>query len=262
MLNIEKTISNFVEQQFPFFLQEEGPMFIEFVKQYYVWMETENAIHHSRNLPEYTDIDSTTDAFLIYFKEKYLKDIQFNTATSLRRMTKHSLDLYRSKGTPRAIDLLFKVVFDTPAEVYLPGNDILKFSSGNFYEQIYLEVIPSPYNIVYVGKEIIGLQSGATAFIEKLTRKKIKGTYVEVFTVSALRGHFITGEFIKTVNQLSIVNNPKIIGSLTNVDILSASYNFAVGDIVNIESGKGIGAKGRSSRFQISGWWFWLFYRF
>ena len=245
MLNIEKTISNFVEQQFPFFLQEEGPMFIEFVKQYYVWMETENAIYHSRNLPEYTDIDSTTDAFLIYFKEKYLKDIQFNTATSLRRMTKHSLDLYRSKGTPRAIDLLFKVVFDTPAEVYLPGNDILKLSSGNFYEQIYLEVIPSPSNIIYVGKEIIGLQSGATAFIEKLTRKKIKGTYVEVFTVSALRGHFITGEFIKTVNQSSIVNNPKIIGSLTNVDILSASYNFAVGDIVNIESGKGIGAKGR-----------------
>jgi len=254
MLNIEKTISNFVEQQFPFFLQEEGPMFIEFVKQYYIWMETENAVYHSRNLPEYRDIDSTTDAFLVYFKEKYLKNIQFNTATSLRRMTKHSLDLYRSKGTPRAIDLLFKVVFDTPAEVYLPGNDIFKLSSGNFYEQTYLEVIPSPENILYVGKEVIGLQSEATAFIEKLIRKKIKGTYIEVFTVSALKGHFITGEFIKTLNQSSITNNPKIIGSLTNVDILSASYGFAVGDLVNIESGKGLGAKGRVAEIsQITG---------
>jgi hypothetical protein len=247
MLNIEKTISNFIEQQFPFFLQEEGPMFIEFVKQYYMWMESQQAIYHSRRLPEYRDIDSTTDAFLVYFKEKYLKNIQFNTASSLRLLTKHSLDLYRSKGAPRAVDLLFKVVFDTPAEVYLPGDDLFKLSSGDFYQQKYLEVIPSPYNILYVGKEIIGLQSGATAFIEKLSRKKIKGTYVEVFTISALNGHFITNEYIRTLTQSSITNNPKIIGSLTNVDILSASQNFEVGDTVLIESSQGAGAKGRVS---------------
>ena len=245
MLNIEKTISNFIEQQFPFFLQEEGPMFIEFVKQYYIWMETQQAIYHARNIPEYKDIDTTTDEFLVYFKEKYLKEIQFNTAASLRRMTKHSLDLYRSKGTSRAIDLLFKVVFDTPAEVYLPGDDIFRLSSGDYYQQKYLEVIPSPYNILYVGKEVVGLQSGATAFIEKLTRKKIKGTYIEVFTISALVGHFITNEFIKTVNTTFVSNNPKVIGSLTNVDILSAAQDFAVGDTINIESTQGTGAKGR-----------------
>lgn len=245
MLNIEKTISNFIEQQFPFFLQEEGPMFIEFVKQYYIWLETQNSLYHGRRLPEYRDIDTTTEEFLVYFKEKYLKDIQFKTETSLRRLTKHSLDLYRSKGTPRAIDLLFKVVFDTPAEVYIPGNDIFKLSSGVYYQHKYLEVVPSPYNILYVGKEIVGKQSGAAAFVEKLTRKKVKGTYIEVLTISALDGHFITNEYITTIVPSSITFNPKIIGSLTNVDILAASYGFEVGDTVNIESSKGLGAKGR-----------------
>jgi hypothetical protein len=250
MLNTEKTISNFIEQQFPFFMQQEGPLFIEFVKQYYVWMETQStgAIYNARRMPEYKDIDTTVDSFLVYFKEKYLKNIQFNTAASLKRMVKHSLDLYRSKGTPRAIDLLFKVVFDTPAQVYLPGTDIFKLSSGDFYEEKYLEVIPSPYNITFVGKEIIGLQSGATAFVEKLSRKKVKNTFVEVFTISALKNqsHFLTGEIIKGVTQGgSVVNNPVIIGSLTNVNLLANGYNFAVGDIVDIQSDNGVGAKGR-----------------
>jgi len=252
MLNIEKTVSNLVESQFPFFLQEEGPLFIEFVKQYYVWMESQQnniggPIYHSRRLQEYRDIDSTVDSFLVYFKEKYLKNIQFQTAASLKRMVKHSLDLYRSKGTPRAIDLLFKVVFDTPATIYLPGEDIFRLSSGDYYEQYYLEISPSPYNIVFVGKEIIGLQTGTTAFVEKLLRKKIKGTYVEVFVISAIRGNFITGEIVKTSKQVSVVNNPKIIGSLTKVRIVTGSKGFSIGDIVTIDSPQGSSAKGRVS---------------
>jgi hypothetical protein len=247
-MSIEKTISNLVESQFPYFLQEEGPLFIEFAKQYYVWMEDQNnALYYSRNMLEFKDIDTTVDQFLVYFKEKYLKNIQFNTAASLKRMVKHSLDLYRSKGTPRAIDLLFKVVFDTPAQVYLPGDDLFKLSSGDWYQQIYLEVTPSPMNIFFVGKQIIGDQSGATAFVERLVRKRVKNMYVEVFTISALRNnvYFITGEIIKTATQASITGNPKIIGSLTHVRILAGSKNFAIGDLVDINSGQGIGAKGR-----------------
>lgn len=206
-----------------------------------------SVVYNTRRLSEYKDIDQTVDKFLIYFKEKYLKNIQFQTAASTKRMVKHSLDLYRSKGTSRAIDLLFKVVFDTSAEVYLPSKDIFKLSSGNFYEHTYLEVTPTPINIVFVGKQVTGMQSGATGFVEKLVRKKIKEVYVEVFTISNVKkgSHFITGEKIKTSDQVSVKDNPKIIGSLTNVSVLEGSKNFSIGDIVDIESDTGIGAKGR-----------------
>ena len=168
-------------------------------------MESENqALYHARRISEYKDIDSTVDQFLVYFKEKYLKNIQFTTAASTKRMVKHSLDLYRAKGTPRAIDLMFKVVFDTPAEVYLPSRDIFRLSSGDWYEQYYLEVSPAPINITFVGKQVEGVQSGCTAFIEKLIRKKVKDVYVEVFVISSIAAgkHFITGELIKTTGQI------------------------------------------------------------
>lgn len=247
MINTEKTVSNLIETHFPMFIQEEGPVFVEFVKNYYKWMEESGgAIHEARRLGEYRDIDSTVDSFLVYFKEKYLKNVQFDTAASTKKMVKHSLDLYRSKGSARAIDLLFKVVFNTPAEIYTPGDDLFKLSSGDWYEKVYLEITPSPSNIFFVGKQIIGLQTGTTAFVEKLTRKKVKNVYIEVFTISNLKhnSHFLTGETIKTASQSSVVNNPRILGSLTSVTVLTGSSNFAIGDVVELHSEYGVGAMG------------------
>ena len=75
MKNVEKLISPLISSQFPSFYQEEGPQFIAFVKAYYEWLESEGqAIAQSRNLFEYRDIDTTLDEFILYFKEKYLKN--------------------------------------------------------------------------------------------------------------------------------------------------------------------------------------------
>jgi hypothetical protein len=50
-IRIEKTISNFIQNQFPQFYQEEGENFILFVKTYFEWMETEGQpIREAREL--------------------------------------------------------------------------------------------------------------------------------------------------------------------------------------------------------------------
>ena len=68
MIITEKTISNLIESQFPLFMQEGGPVFVEFVKSYYRWMEESGGvINEARHLGEYRDIDSTVDNYLIYF---------------------------------------------------------------------------------------------------------------------------------------------------------------------------------------------------
>ena len=122
MKNIEKRISPLIQSQFPSFYQEEGENFIAFTKAYYEWLEsTNNPLYHARRLPDYRDIDSTTDDFIVHFKEKYLKNIQFDTATNKKLLVKNSLDLYRAKGTERAVDLFFKLVYGTAAEVRYPA---------------------------------------------------------------------------------------------------------------------------------------------
>ena len=88
--NQQKFISNFIENQFPKFYQEDGPDFILFVKAYYEWLENAeqdgygSPVRESRELLNYRDIDNTIERFLEYFQKKYLYGIPFNIIANKR----------------------------------------------------------------------------------------------------------------------------------------------------------------------------------
>ena len=96
---IEKFVSPFIQQQFPAFYQEEGPLFLLFAKEYFKWSETNSSDFYSRNLLEYRDIDTTLDQFLPYFQKMYLEGVSLNGVEQKREIIKHALDIHRTKGT-------------------------------------------------------------------------------------------------------------------------------------------------------------------
>jgi len=156
----------------------------------------ESPLYHARRLPTYRDIDETTDEFIVQFKEKYLKNIQFDTATNKKLLVKNSLDLYRAKGTERAVDLFFKLVYGTSAEVRYPAEKIFRLSDGVYEKPEYLEIGYSIYNIDYVGKQVVGQLSGAKAFVEKYIRRRAGKGYVNLLYISGRQGEFKNGEVI------------------------------------------------------------------
>lgn len=250
MKNIEKAISPLIESQFPTFYREEGPNFVAFVKAYYEWLESEgNALHQARRLGDYRDIDTTLDDFILYFKEKYLKNIQFDIASNKKLLIKNSLDLYRSKGSERSIDLFFKLVYGTEADVKYPKENLFKLSSGNWEKPQYLEVTESSRNIDYVGKLISGTISNATAFVEKFIRRKTATGYVSILQISDIKGSFKNNEKIGVVVNGSLTSyddSPFLIGSLSRVIIQDGSVGFKVGDLVNVQSSyQGVGGLAR-----------------
>jgi hypothetical protein len=250
MDTLEKTISNFIEQQFPAVFRELGPTFVLFVKLYYEWLEEpDNVLYNTRRLYEYRDVDETTERFLIHFKETYLKNIQLDTVQNTRTLIKHSLDLYRSKGTQQSIELLFRLAFGTDAEIYYPRQDILKPSDGYWFEPEYLEVTLKETNGNYVGKQVIGDKSKAKAFVEKVVRRYGKNhTLIDLLYISAREGNFKTGETLSLLNDtLPIDERTSITGSLSSleVDVNGSGANFEVGDIVNLFSNTGVGGKAR-----------------
>lgn len=201
----------------------------------------------ARNLLNIRDIDNTIDLFVVRFKEKYLKNIEFDTQTNKRLLVKNSLDLYRAKGTSRAIDLFFRLIYGIKPDVYYPGDDLFKLSEGDWFKPQYIEIDSSSVDraIALVGKQIIGINSGATAFVERYVKKKIKTNIVHVLFVSNIKGTFVTGERLK-FDQV-YADSPKIIGSLTSATVRrgSGSESFAIGDLVDIESRLGDNAVGR-----------------
>jgi hypothetical protein len=251
MKNIEKRISPLIQSQFPSFYQEEGENFIAFTRAYYEWLEsTNNPLYHTRRLPSYRDIDETTDDFIVHFKEKYLKNIQFDTATNKKLLVKNSLDLYRAKGTERSIDLFFKLVYGTAAEVQYPAEKIFRLSDGVYEKPEYLEIGYSIYNIDYVGKQVVGQLSGAKAFVEKYIRRRVGKGFVNLLYISGRQGEFRNGEVVGlNINNepvFDITKRSKLVGSVKRVTVQTRGRDFTVGDIVRFtNSDRGLGGLAR-----------------
>jgi hypothetical protein len=204
----------------------------------YIDVQTKmNPIYYGRKLFKIRNIDQTLDQFIVYFKEKYLKNIEFDIATNKQLLVKNSYDLYRSKGTERSIDLFFRLIYGVSATVYYPGDDLFRLSAAEWVKPKYLEITNSPRTVSLVGKQITGVTSGATAFVEKYIKRRVKGSFVYVLYLSNISGAFINDEVIKS--DVTYHDSPKIIGSLNGVTVTSGGKLFQVGDVVQFNSVRG-----------------------
>ena len=252
-LQIQKKISNFVASQFPRFYREEGDMFIQFVKAYYEWMEqssnTGNITTSSRNLLEYKDIDDTVDQYLVHFQEKYLYGMPLYFQGDKRFLLKHVLDVYRSKGTIEGYKLLFKLLYNEDIEVYLPKDDILRASDGQWIKQKYLELTYSEKSKSLEKLVVAGAFSGATAVAENYVRRNINGRLVNILYISNIAGNFIINEPIipysmfNDQGSLNLKDYPYIAGSVGSISIVDGGQDFTAGDILITTSALGTGAK-------------------
>ena len=254
-LDIEKQISPFIERQFPEFYREEGDLFITFVKAYYEWLETQSFVdkndniitndgplYHSRRLTDYRDIDTTIDQFILSFKNKYLSNVQFNVASNKKLFIKNTLEFYRAKGTERAVDLFFKLIYGLEARVYYPADDLFKLSDNTFDKLRYVELEPNTRNIDFVGRQVFGASSGASGFGDRLVRIKKDNQYTEVLYIADQLGDFQTDEQLITIGDGAQVSS-RIIGSLSSFTVQSSSANFEIGEVAYVDDGKGKKAK-------------------
>lgn len=344
MKDIESVVSPLVQAHFPSFYEQEGARFIDFVKEYYRWMESEygtdvtfnantsvdsnnsitissgnnyvvgdtvryyvdagntalanltsnniyyvksvtvydanntalslsvsptsptltltkgvteqghhlvgplgnRALHASRNLFNYRDIDKTSDEFVKYFKEKYLRSIPLTSIADTRRLVKNSTDLYDVKGTAAGVKLVIQGLYDQEASVYFPGTDILRASDGTWTKPVYLELSVTERTKTFIGQEVVGVVSGAKAFVESVVRRRIGQRYLDVAYLSGVRGDFQTNERITTTaNTVLSTDAPWVVGSMTTLDVLTGGAEFAVGDIFDVVSSKGKQGKAR-----------------
>jgi len=250
--SIHAKISNFVSSQFPQFYLEEGQNFIQFVKAYYEWMESDESdavIKKARNLLTYRDVDSTLDAYLIHFQNKYLYGIPLYVKGDKRYLIKHILDVYNAKGTIEGYKLLFRLLYNEEIEVYLPKDDILRASDGQWIKQRYLEVTSAPKIKDLEGVLFIGVYSQATAVGENFVRRNINGRLVNILYISNITGDFLLNEplipqsLYDVRTTINLKDYPNIAGSVGSISILDGAQNYTLGDVLITSSALGVGAK-------------------
>ena len=236
MITEIQQIAPYVAKQFPAFYNEEGANFIQFVNAYYEWLDEQGPIYKTRRLENYTDIDSTADQYITYFTNKYLNGIPTNIVANKRLLEKHILDLYRTKGSVEGIKLLFRLLYNLDANIYLPQDDILKVSDGKWIKRKFLEIEDNPNNYYYIKQQITGSTSGASAHVEDVVQINYGGKINYLFYITNIQQgpggfDFVPDERI-LYSGLDIKNSSKILGSLTTADVLGSTENHYIGEVL------------------------------
>jgi hypothetical protein len=244
-------ISPVIKSQFPRFYVDEGPRFIEFVEAYYQWLEQEGmSVSQARDLFNIRDVDTTTK--IDKFALKYLNGFPTTALYDKRFLVKHILDIYRSKGSITGYKLLFKLLYDDDIEIYLPSQDIFAASDGTWYEPKYLELGDNPDNASLVGQIIKGRSSRAEAVVENFIQQSVNNKIVNIAYLSNITGNFVAGERIISQDHDTELNYitraPKVLGSLTGLQIVQGGQQFKVGDTLVAVDGRGTEAEARVSR--------------
>ena len=129
------------KRSFPSFYQSYAPKLLEFYSLWLEWTEKEgNAQYIINHLSSEQDIDESIEAYKTHLKDKLLNDFPEKMVIDLKLLLKNVLFLYRAKSSKKAYDFLFRVLFNSPATLWYPRENILKTSDGRWYVPCYISI--------------------------------------------------------------------------------------------------------------------------
>ena len=193
------------------------------------------------NLDNYANIDKTVTEFLQYFKKQFGEDIPEAIFTNVNKpfLLKRLRDFYRTKGTTRSFEFLFRLLYKEEITISLPREDILRVSDGKYDTSKVLRLIDPDGTIgKLVGKLITGQTSGATAVVENSITEFIGSYRVSTLYLSGVLGVFAADEIISDGTYSFNVGS-----IITNVTITNPGTLYTAGEIVRM-SGGGLGSGG------------------
>jgi len=249
-MTIEKSISYQIEKQFPAIFREDGTELVDLVKNYYKFLEEDSkqSVYNNRRIFEYRDVDTTLESMILFFKNKYMKDMPLDDP-NIRFIVKNILDLYRRKGSNEGIELFFRMFYDSEVEVYYPAMDMFKPSESIWKTGSYIQLYPVVSTEIFNGiinRKIFSSITNATAFVDNIYFININQSIIPLIFLSGVRGQFGGFETIYSLNPN--IEYGRIYGSMRETNIPSSGKlrgDNLVGDIVNITSLNGYGGKGR-----------------
>ena len=215
-----------------------------------------NPVQNIQQLLDYPDPDKTIQGFLTKFRNAFLQSIpdKLDGGVDKRKLIKNIQSLYRSKGTHRATEVFFKLLFNENAEVTLPKEQMIRVSDGKFDTQKVLrctEVGTSDASNL-IGQTITqanvagnGSINEATAIVENVFKFGIAGeTIVEIIlNEDSINGTFVVDQNITGTDNTDedVLVTATLTGIITTKTINNDGGGYSSGDVVAI-SGGGTGA--------------------
>ena len=238
--SFDERISVKVEGQLPQFVKEDHATFIAFLEAYYEYMEQQGKPYEIiGNLNNYVNLDKTTDEFLDYFKKQFGKDIPEAVFANSNKpfVLKHLRDFYRSKGSEKAFQFLFRLLYKEEISFYYPSTDLLRTSDGKYNNSKVIRTVDtSGSDMIFdiTGKKIIGATSKAEAIVEIVLNENIGSFVVSTIFLSGVAGEFQKGEKVYEEDSSWYFT---VGGMVTDYTIINPGNGYKVDDVIPVVGG-------------------------
>jgi len=161
-----------------------------------------NPVNTIQDLLNFRDPDKVISNYLTKFRNEFLNTIPENLDGNVdkRKLIKNIKSVYRAKGTTRGHEIFFRMLFGLPSETIYPRENMLRVSDGKWTTNKILRAIATVGDTSdLIGRTITGQTSGATAFIEQVSKFQIGANEITEFTIAenTITGTFTTGEEVR-----------------------------------------------------------------
>ena len=228
-----------VQRQIPEHIRESYPVFVEFVKLYYDFLQETQ----SQNLEQIRDIDTTLDEFVERFKSEVAKNFPANLAGDQRLLLKHIREFYLSRGSEASYKFLFRTLFDKEATLFYPSTQILRASDGKWTQDVsvFVKVDSNTTTLFPLEQQFINISTSLKSiqtFVNKVNQ--YSDTIFEVF---------IQRDYVNQIEvgaQVSFTSGENTYGGTvlkcpSKISIFKPGKGFKIGDIYALKTSLGRG---------------------
>jgi hypothetical protein len=194
-------------------------------------------LNATKTFSDLINSDETSAGLHKSFKKELYPNIRDSATGDLQFFIKHLKEFYRSKGSEKSFRTLFRLLWgQEQLEFYYPKVDLLKISDGNWQQDTVLQLdYDTTYN-GFNGLTINGATSGSTAFVSKITTRKVGSITIMELVLTNEDGTFIIGETISTTLVSGSTLSASVTGQMIGITITDGGTGYDVGDSISIES--------------------------
>ena len=203
-----------------------------------------NPVQNIQQLLEYANVDATIDKFLDNFRDAFLDGIVDNLTDGInkRKLIKSIRDLYISKGTRKAHELFFRLLFNDDAVISYPNEQMLRNSDGVWTTKRIMRVSVTAGDVSeLIGQVVTGLSSTATAIpVSTIGVREAFTDIVEIeIDADTQTGTFEEGETVTGISSVSDQDvSFTVFSILSGVEVSSSDEGqyYTAGQAINISS--------------------------